>query len=335
MPVRGDERRQRVDDRAASPQRRRPASGDRVALPATPPADRGPARAFAAAARNSACERAQLALADRDHRVERRVDQLLGAIAARDVRRADREVAGRVRNDVALELRRRRRRSAEWPRRPRGAANRAARRSARTRTRGRDRLPSMSRAPRIIAAPRSANSRGGFVMFARAAASSAGTWPSLLMMRRMRTGAGSLSIAIRLCTPSVSADAYSIGLRRQFWSVSCSSSQPSITPSEDAPVDALVGRERVRVERAQRVAIALERRDLGARCRRPRSRRAGRRAGECRCRRRSTDGAARSRRGSGRRSARTPATVRGAGSPVARTAQRQERQDGERAASRR
>ena len=51
------------------------------------------------------------------------------------------------------------------------------------------------------------------------------------MIRRMRTGAASFSIVIRLCTPSDNAVAYVIGLRFQFCSVSCSSSQPSITPA--------------------------------------------------------------------------------------------------------
>ncbi len=74
----------------------------------------------------------------------------------------------------------------------------------------------MSIAPRIMTAPRSARRRGGLARFARAAAIRSGACCSLLMMRRMRTGAGSLSIAIRLWTPSESADEYSIGFRCQF-----------------------------------------------------------------------------------------------------------------------
>ena len=83
----------------------------------------------------------------------------------------------------------------------------------------------------IIPKPRSAKMRGGFTMFVRAACSRAGTPASLLITRRIRTGAGAFSIVIRLCTPSDKADAYSIGLRRQLARVSCSSSHPSITPS--------------------------------------------------------------------------------------------------------
>ena len=62
-------------------------------------------------------------------------------------------------------------------------------------------------APRNIRTPRSAITFGGEAMFARAAASSAGTPFSLAMMRRARTSAGDDSIVIRLCTPSDIAEA--------------------------------------------------------------------------------------------------------------------------------
>jgi hypothetical protein len=91
--------------------------------------------------------------------------------------------------------------------------------------------PSMAAAPRSMPTPRSVKIRGGLVMLVRAATSSAGTPESLRITRRIRTGAGAFSIVIRLCTPSESAEAYSIGFRFQFCSVSCSSSQPSMMPS--------------------------------------------------------------------------------------------------------
>jgi hypothetical protein len=68
-------------------------------------------------------------------------------------------------------------------------------------------LPSISIAPRMKVAPRSANNFGGFAMFARAAARRSGTWLSFEMMRRARNGGGSLSTVIKLWMPSVSADA--------------------------------------------------------------------------------------------------------------------------------
>ena len=92
-------------------------------------------------------------------------------------------------------------------------------------------VASMLDAARIMPSPRSAKILGGFVMLVRAACSSDGTPDSLPMSRRMRTGAGSFSIVMRLCTPSDNALAYVIGLRFQFASVSCSSSHPSITPA--------------------------------------------------------------------------------------------------------
>jgi len=67
-------------------------------------------------------------------------------------------------------------------------------------------------------------------MLDRAAARSAGAARSLAMMARMRAGDGALSFVIRSCTPSVSAAAYTIGFRCQFFKVSCSSSQPSMMP---------------------------------------------------------------------------------------------------------
>ena len=54
---------------------------------------------------------------------------------------------------------------------------------------------------------RSTNTRGGCLMFSRAAATSVGTERSLAVACCMRSGAGDDSIVIRLWTPSVIAAA--------------------------------------------------------------------------------------------------------------------------------
>ena len=68
-------------------------------------------------------------------------------------------------------------------------------------------------------APRSAKSRGGFTTFVRAAASSAGTWRNLAMMRRMRELGARGAIEARLIggasmfTPLLAPGSMSLGAR--------------------------------------------------------------------------------------------------------------------------
>ena len=133
-----------------------------------------PGASLFAAARNSACDASSSRSPIATIVVERRVDQLFGEIASREIRGADREVARRRRNDVLLEVRGVRVDRAGSPYRRRVASeSRSAALGSEANARSRS-LPSMSRAPRMRAAPRSANSCGGFVTLALAAASNDG-----------------------------------------------------------------------------------------------------------------------------------------------------------------